>query len=67
MKDELGDKTVTKFVRLRMKTYNIQKYTLYQISQKCFEIMVVAILGKNLDPPMPKWINDLYIQENQEL
>ena len=31
---------------------------LYSITQKCFEIMVAAILGKNLGPPMSKRSND---------
>ena len=39
----------------------------YAISQKRFEIMVAATLGKNLGPPMPKRSNDPYLQENQEL
>ena len=26
-----------------------------------------AAVGKNLGPPMPKWSNDAYLQENQEL
>ena len=31
---------------------------LYEISQKHFEIMVAATLGKNLGPPIPKQSND---------
>ena len=37
------------------------------MSQKRFEIMVAATLGKNLAPPMAKQNNDSYLQENQEL
>ena len=40
---------------------------LYEISQKRFEIMVAATLGKNLGLPMPKRSNDSFLQENQEL
>ena len=29
--------------------------------------MVAATLGRNLGPPMPKWSNDSYLQEKQEL
>ena len=29
--------------------------------------MVVATLGENMGPPMPKQSNDSYLQENQEL
>ena len=29
--------------------------------------MAEAALGKNLEPPMLKWNNDSYLQENQEL
>ena len=37
------------------------------MSQKRFEIMVAATLGKNLASPMAKQNNDSYLQENQEL
>ena len=47
--------------------YNIQKYTFIPNFKKRSEIMVAAILEKNLDPPRPKRNNDSYFQENQEL
>ena len=47
--------------------YNIQKYTIIPSFTKRFEIMVAATLGKNLGPPILKWSNNSYLQENQEL
>ena len=47
--------------------YNIQKYSTIPSFTKGFEIMAEAALGKNLEPPMLKWNNDSYLQENQEL
>ena len=29
--------------------------------------MVIATMGKNLGPPIPKWSDHSYLQENQEL
>ena len=36
------------------------------IFTKRFEIMVAAIIGKNLGSSMPERSNDSYLQENQE-
>ena len=34
---------------------------------KEFEVIVAATLGKSLGPPILKWSNGSYFQENQEL
>ena len=42
-------------------------YTFVPNFTKRFEITVTATLGKNVGPPMTKWSNVSYLQENQEL